>query len=100
MPRITEKSHISPVQDVLHAAAGAEGPTAMGQRHRGGLALTRINSLRCADAMRRLVADPAYALEHIEEGTIILVSHMLYTDGLYFKGEVSVDMSRYFRMAS
>ena len=45
----------------------------MGGQYRGTAALRRVNSLRCADSMRRLVADPDFAIEHIEEGAIILV---------------------------
>ena len=63
----------NPLQDVLYAAVRAEGETAVGLRYRAALALSRVNSLRCADAMRRLVADPDYALEHMEEGAILLV---------------------------
>lgn len=59
--------------DVLHDAAGARSITEMGGQYRGTAALRRVNSLRCADSMRRLVADPDFAIEHIEEGAIILV---------------------------
>lgn len=88
------------VQDVLHAAARAEGPTALGRRHRGAVALRRINSLRCADAMRQLVADPAYALGHIEEGFIILVRICVYTlDPYTLKHSTHVPSYRYVLVA-
>ena len=61
-------------QDVLDRAAHAEGSTAVGRRYRGVSALRRINAQRCADAMARLAADPDFAMAHIEQGAVILVS--------------------------
>ena len=61
------------VQDVLDCAARAEDSTAVGRRYRGLTALRRVNALRCTEAMSRLAADPEFALEHIEQGAVILV---------------------------
>ena len=59
-------------QEFLGGASAGDEPLLLGRRYFAGMALVRVQSLRCAERMRQLLARPG-AETRLEEGALLLV---------------------------
>ena len=62
-------------QEFLGTASEGEEPLLLGRRHFAQMALVRVQSLRCAELMRQLIARPGTATR-LEEGALLLVREL------------------------
>ena len=74
MGTATQKGNAVPArrQEFLSQASAGDEPLLLGRRYFAGMALVRVQSLRCAERMRQLLARPG-AETRLEEGALLLV---------------------------
>ena len=68
------EGHAAPArsQEFLSRASAGNEPLLLGRRYFAGMALVRMQSLRCGERMRQLLARPG-AETRLEEGALLLV---------------------------